>query len=96
MKKETKKPKFNRKAVLGVKERYATYIRKRLLKWVKGIAKDEGIPITRVFENALILYVGVHWYGVEFLDSFNGTEEYNLRIEEACDEVGLHLDRDAR
>ena len=96
MKKETKKPNFNRRAALGVKERYATYIRKRLLQWVKEIAKDEGIPITRVFEDALVLYIGVHSYGFEFLDSFIGTEESGPRIEEACDEVGLHLDKDSR
>lgn len=43
--------------LLGKKQRYATYIREQILDHIKDCALENGIPITRVVENALLLYL---------------------------------------
>ena len=49
----------NNRALFGKKVRYATYIRQEILGGAKELAKKQGIPITRLFENALLSYFEV-------------------------------------
>ena len=44
------------RTLFGKKQRYATYVREQILDIAKQCAARNGIPITRVIENALLLY----------------------------------------
>lgn len=77
---------------LGKKERYATYIREQILEHIKGCAAKSGIPITRVIENALLLYLEMDDLTAHLVRLDDDTRS----LDEVCTMIGNRILNESR
>ena len=80
------------RTLLGKKTRYATYIREDILGIAKECASKGGIPITRVIENSLLLYI-----------EMDGLSDHIIRhsdkarsLDEVCDMIANRVINESR